>query len=105
MIIPDDEVCKVYSIKELHSEVDFTTIPIISCFEFSNMISGKWVTKMFDIPHESLTLPSKNKFILFSFEKPEIALSKLHKSLIKANKSVMYLDTFEGKVSIKYLLI
>lgn len=90
-----------FNIKEIHNEIDFEKLPIISCFELSTMLSGKWVTKMFDTEDkikETLSIPTKSKFTILAHESALDFVKKFSEFLVKHTKAVKYNQLDNGKV-------
>jgi hypothetical protein len=92
-----------FNIKEIHNEIDFDKIPKITCFELSTMLSGKWVTKMFDTEDkikETLSIPTKSKFTILASESAIDFIKKFSDYLVKHSKLVKYNQLDVGKVNI-----
>lgn len=98
-IVEDDKID--YDINELHTQINIDKIPYLSCFELSTMLSGKWITTMFDKPEKSssLTIIAKNKFTILANDNLKAFLQKLHSNLINKAKEVKYKQINDGKVS------
>ena len=96
-LIEEVEV-KEYLIKEPHTELNFDDLPFVSCFELSNILSGKWVTKMFDSQKlDGFNYQSKTKFLIFTYDEPKIFFQKLNESFSKKTQSSKYLEIEKGK--------
>lgn len=99
--IDEDLEKSEFAIKELYKEIDYSKIAFLNCFEFSTLLSGKWVTKMFDNTEkgEIIQFINKKSFYLLGRTDMPSFLKNLHLYLVSQCQSIKYNYIMNSKVS------
>lgn len=90
-----------FAIKELYKEIDYSKIAYLNCFEMSTLLSGKWVTKMFDTSEKGEIIQFINKKSFYLLGKTDMPsfLKYLHVFMANLCQTIKYNYVMTSKVS------
>lgn len=93
-----------FELGDILSEIIEEDIPTVSCFEVSNMLSGKWINAMFEENEGNIIQVSyKSFYSILANSNPKDVADLLHKYLLGISEILKYRKLSSNRVSKSYI--